>query len=69
LQRLASYGIGFHSYTEPHLATDNELVRDILLALLLATLPQQVKLEQPSVGLSSVGSHYCARPQRPLRRP
>ena len=24
----------FHSYTEPHLATDNEMVRDILLALL-----------------------------------
>ncbi len=34
LQRLASYGVGFHSYTEPHLATDNELVRNILLALL-----------------------------------
>src|SRR5262249_9353277 len=34
LQRLASYGVGFHSYTEPHVATDNELVRNILLALL-----------------------------------
>jgi DNA invertase Pin-like site-specific DNA recombinase len=34
LQRLASHGVGFHSYTEPHLATDNELVRNILLALL-----------------------------------
>jgi DNA invertase Pin-like site-specific DNA recombinase len=34
LQRLASFGVGFHSFTEPHLATDNELVRDILLALL-----------------------------------
>jgi DNA invertase Pin-like site-specific DNA recombinase len=29
-----SYGVTFHSYTEPHLATDNELVRNILLALL-----------------------------------
>ena len=35
LQRLNSYGVSFHSYTEPHLATDNELVRNILLALLV----------------------------------
>jgi predicted site-specific integrase-resolvase len=34
LQRLSSYGVAFHSYTEPHLATDNELVRNVLLALL-----------------------------------
>jgi DNA invertase Pin-like site-specific DNA recombinase len=34
LQRLNSYGVSFHSYTEAHLATDNELVRNILLALL-----------------------------------
>ena len=30
LQCLVSYGVAFHSYTEPHLATDNELVRKIL---------------------------------------
>jgi DNA invertase Pin-like site-specific DNA recombinase len=43
LQRLTSYGVSFHSYTEPHLATDNELVRNILLALLssLAKLEAQ----------------------------
>ena len=34
LQRLDSYGIAFHSYTEAHLNTDNELVRNVLLALL-----------------------------------
>ena len=34
LQRLISYGISFHSYSEPHLATDNELVQNVLLALL-----------------------------------
>jgi DNA invertase Pin-like site-specific DNA recombinase len=34
LQRLTVCGVTFHSYTEPHLATDNELVRNILLALL-----------------------------------
>ena len=27
LQCLVSYGVAFHSYTEPHLATDNELDR------------------------------------------
>ena len=32
LQRL-SYGIAFHSYTETHLATDNELVRPARSAL------------------------------------
>jgi DNA invertase Pin-like site-specific DNA recombinase len=41
LQRLASYGVSFHSYTEPHLATDNELVRDILLALLASLAKQE----------------------------
>jgi DNA invertase Pin-like site-specific DNA recombinase len=30
LQRLDSYGVAFHSYTEGHLATDNKLVRNIL---------------------------------------
>lgn len=27
LQRLSAYGVSFHSFTEAHLATDNELVR------------------------------------------
>jgi DNA invertase Pin-like site-specific DNA recombinase len=43
LQRLAACGVGFHSYTEPHLATDNELVRDILLALLASLAKQEAK--------------------------
>jgi DNA invertase Pin-like site-specific DNA recombinase len=34
LQRLAAWGVAFHSYTEPHLATDNELARNIILATL-----------------------------------
>ena len=34
LQRLASCGVSFHSYTEPHLSTDNEMLRDILLAVM-----------------------------------
>jgi DNA invertase Pin-like site-specific DNA recombinase len=43
LQRLAACGVGFHSYTEPNLATDNELVRDILLALLASLAKQEAK--------------------------
>jgi DNA invertase Pin-like site-specific DNA recombinase len=34
LRRLDNYGIGFHSYSEAHLATDNELVRNVLLAVM-----------------------------------
>jgi DNA invertase Pin-like site-specific DNA recombinase len=34
LQRLDSHGVQFHSYTEAHLNTDNELVRNVLLAVL-----------------------------------
>jgi DNA invertase Pin-like site-specific DNA recombinase len=46
LQRLASYGVAFHSYTEPHLATDNELVRNVLLALLSSL----AKVEAQKIG-------------------
>ena len=37
LQRLGSYGVTFHSFNEPHLSTDNELVRDVLLAVLASS--------------------------------
>src|SRR5580700_7767390 len=54
LQRLASYGVAFHSYTEPHLAKDNELVRNILLALLssLAKLEAQKVSERTKAGMA-----------------
>jgi DNA invertase Pin-like site-specific DNA recombinase len=45
LQRLASHGVGFHSFTEEHLSTDNELVRNILLA----TLASLAKLEREKI--------------------
>lgn len=56
LQRLASYGVNFHSYTEPHLATDNELVRDILLALLSSLARQESRRlsERTKAGLARV---------------
>ena len=54
LQRLNSFGIGFHSYMEPHLATDNELVRNILLALLasLAKVEAQKISERTRAGMA-----------------
>ena len=71
LQRLASYGVGFHSYTEPHLATDNELVRNILLALLaslakveaqkIGSAPEPVWREPRHRASASAGQPYPAR--------
>jgi DNA invertase Pin-like site-specific DNA recombinase len=34
LQTLAATGVAFRSYTEPHLSTESELVRNVLLALM-----------------------------------
>jgi DNA invertase Pin-like site-specific DNA recombinase len=45
LQRLASHGVAFRSFTEEHLSTENELVRNILLA----TLSSLAKLEREKV--------------------
>ncbi len=59
LQRLTSYGVGFHSYTEPHLATDNELVRNILLALLssLAKVEVQKLSARTKAGMERARAH------------
>jgi DNA invertase Pin-like site-specific DNA recombinase len=43
LQRLAAAGVSFHSYTEPMLSTDNEMIRDIVLAV-MASLAKQERL-------------------------
>jgi DNA invertase Pin-like site-specific DNA recombinase len=54
LERLSACGIGFHSYTEAHLATDNELVRNVLLALLssLAKIEAQKIGERTKAGMA-----------------
>ena len=46
--------MGFHSYTERHLATDNELVRNILLALLssLAKVEAQKISDRTKAGMT-----------------
>jgi hypothetical protein len=43
LDRLNSYGVMFHSYTESHLCADNEMVRGILLAVLATMAKQEAK--------------------------
>jgi DNA invertase Pin-like site-specific DNA recombinase len=71
LQRLASCGAGFHSYTEPHLATDNELVRDILLALLASLAKQEAKRmsERVRAGMARAKAQgkRIGRPALPVR--
>ena len=54
LQRLTAFGVTFHSYTEPHLSTDNELVRNILLALLssLAKVEAQKISDRTKAGMA-----------------
>lgn len=53
LQRLAAAGVAFHSYTEPLLTTDNEMVRDIVLAIMasLAKMERQKISERTKAGL------------------
>jgi DNA invertase Pin-like site-specific DNA recombinase len=54
LQLLASCGVSFHSYTEPHLSTDNELLRNILLAVMssLAKVESQKIGERTRAGMA-----------------
>jgi len=66
LQRLNSHGVGFHSFTEEHLSTDNELVRNILLA----TLASLAKLEREKISQRTKAGLDRARPMgRRLGRP
>ena len=54
LQRLADHGVSFHSYTEAHLSTDNELVGNILLAVMssLAKVESQKIGERTRAGMA-----------------
>lgn len=53
LQRLNAAGVAFHSYTEEYLSTDNELVRDILIAVMSSLARQEaIKIsERTKAGL------------------
>jgi DNA invertase Pin-like site-specific DNA recombinase len=54
LQQLARHGVAFHSYTEAHLSTDNELVGNILLAVMssLAKVESQKISERTRAGMA-----------------
>jgi DNA invertase Pin-like site-specific DNA recombinase len=71
LQRLSSCGVGFHSYTEPHLQTDNELVRNILLATLasLAKVEAQKISDRTKAGMARAKANgtRIGRPALPLK--
>jgi DNA invertase Pin-like site-specific DNA recombinase len=56
LERLNSYGVAFHSYTEPLLSTDNEMVRSIVLAVMSALAKQEAikRSERTKAGLARV---------------
>ena len=70
LQRLADNGVGFHSYTEPLLSTDNEMVRDIVLAVMAALAKQErIRIgERTRAGLARVRQRGT-KSGRPLGRP
>jgi len=59
LQQLSAAGVAFHSYTEPVLCSDNEMVRDILLAVMasLARAERQKISERTKAGLDRVRAH------------
>jgi len=57
LQRLASHGVAFRSFTEEHLSTENELVRNILLA----TLASLAKLESEKISVRTKAGLERAR--------
>jgi len=56
LQRLAAAGVVFHSYTEPMLSKDNDMVHDIVLAVMasLAKVERQRISERTKAGLARV---------------
>src|SRR6516164_4978157 len=66
LQRLAGHGVSFHSYTEAHLSTDNELVGNILLAVMSSL----AKVESQKIGERTRAGMARARAQgKRLGRP
>ena len=56
LQRLAAAGAAFHSYSEPALCSENEMVRDIVLAVMssLAKVERARISERTKAGLARV---------------
>jgi DNA invertase Pin-like site-specific DNA recombinase len=70
LQRLGSYGCAFHSFQEPILSSDNEMVRDIVLAVMAALAKaERIKIsERTKAGLERVRKSGT-RSGKPIGRP
>ena len=73
LQQLDSCGVTFHSYSEPYLNTDQELVRDILLSVLASLAKQERRRISggPKAGLETAkkrGSPGCSNERAPAKR-
>jgi DNA invertase Pin-like site-specific DNA recombinase len=70
LQRLGSYGCQFHSFQEPILSSDNELVRDIVLAVMAALAKaERLKIsERTKAGLERVRRNG-SKSGKPIGRP
>ncbi len=71
LRKLDTFGVGFHSYSEPMLSTRDEMVRDILIGVFSALAKvEAVKLSERTRGHSierkkSYAKHRAARRSRP----
>jgi DNA invertase Pin-like site-specific DNA recombinase len=66
LKKLNDCGVSFHSYTESHLSTDNELVGNILLAVMSSL----AKIESQKIGERTRAGMMRARAQgKRLGRP
>jgi DNA invertase Pin-like site-specific DNA recombinase len=68
LERLSSYGVTFHSYTEPHLCADNEMVRGILRVLTHGEQEAKRLSERVIAGLARARAKGT-RSGKPIGRP
>ena len=68
LRRLGNAGIKFHSLTEEQLCTDNEMVRDVMLALAssMAKMERNKISERTKAGLARVMAAGVKVGRRPL---
>jgi DNA invertase Pin-like site-specific DNA recombinase len=65
LERVSAHGVAFHSYTEPHLDAEDELVRNISLAM-LATF---AKLERRRISAHQGRPRSCTSTRQEARPP
>jgi DNA invertase Pin-like site-specific DNA recombinase len=70
LKELENLGVGFHSYSEPYLNTDNEMYKEIVIAVMssFAKLEREKISERTKAGLQRVKENgkKLGRPQIPI---